>query len=91
MQLNDIHAGVEVAGRALAERVRARPLAGAINMPLARALASTGQDSGPDPGILVYCDTGRRSASAVFLLTERGFDAQLVRGGIGVTQLTEAA
>jgi len=30
----------------------------------------------------VYCDTGRRSASAAFLLSERGFDARLVRGGV---------
>lgn len=30
---------------------------------------------------VVYCDTGRRSSSAVFLLTERGFDAYLLKGG----------
>lgn len=31
---------------------------------------------------VVYCDTGRRSSSAVFLLTERGFDAYVLDGGL---------
>jgi len=35
---------------------------------------------------IVYCDTGRRSSSAVFLLTERGFDAYLLKGGLMAIQ-----
>lgn len=31
---------------------------------------------------VVYCDTGRRSASAAYLLTERGFDAYVLDGGL---------
>jgi CRP-like cAMP-binding protein len=31
---------------------------------------------------LVYCDTGRRSSAAAFILMGRGFDAYVVRGGI---------
>ncbi len=31
---------------------------------------------------VIYCDTGRRSSSAVFLLTERGFDAYVLKGGL---------
>lgn len=63
---------------------------GAINVPLAR-LRLLAQSLDPAREYWVYCDTGRRSASAVFLLSERGFDAKLVRGGLGVAQLTEAA
>ncbi len=63
---------------------------GAINLPLAR-LRQLALTLNPAREYWVYCDTGRRSASAVFLLTERGFDAKLVRGGVGVAQLTEAA
>jgi CRP-like cAMP-binding protein len=31
---------------------------------------------------VVYCDTGRRSAAAAFILVERGFDAYVLQGGI---------
>jgi CRP-like cAMP-binding protein len=31
---------------------------------------------------VVYCDTGRRSSAAAYLLTERGFDACVLRGGL---------
>jgi len=31
---------------------------------------------------VVYCDTGRRSSAAAYILTERGFDAYVLRGGL---------
>lgn len=31
---------------------------------------------------IVYCDTGRRSSSAAYLLSERGFDACVIKGGL---------
>jgi len=31
----------------------------------------------------VYCDTGRRSSAAAFILVERGFDAYVLKGGMG--------
>jgi CRP-like cAMP-binding protein len=31
---------------------------------------------------VVYCDTGRRSAAAAYILVERGFDAYVLRGGL---------
>jgi CRP-like cAMP-binding protein len=31
---------------------------------------------------IVYCDTGRRSSAAAYLLTERGFDAYILKGGL---------
>jgi rhodanese-related sulfurtransferase len=31
---------------------------------------------------VVYCDTGRRSSAAAFVLSERGFDVYVLRGGI---------
>ncbi|MCK9530556.1 MAG: cyclic nucleotide-binding domain-containing protein [Gammaproteobacteria bacterium] len=31
---------------------------------------------------IVYCDTGRRSSSAAYLLSERGFDAHVLKGGL---------
>ncbi|WP_303903134.1 cyclic nucleotide-binding domain-containing protein [Thiohalomonas denitrificans] len=37
-----------------------------------------------DPGktYIVYCDTGRRSSSAAYLLSERGFNAYVLDGGL---------
>jgi rhodanese-related sulfurtransferase len=31
---------------------------------------------------VVYCDTGRRSSAAAFILVEHGFDAYVLRGGL---------
>ena len=37
-----------------------------------------------DPAVpyVVYCDTGRRSSAAAYLMVERGFDAYVLSGGI---------
>ena len=31
---------------------------------------------------IVYCDTGRRSSAAAYILVERGFDAYVLKGGL---------
>jgi rhodanese-related sulfurtransferase len=31
---------------------------------------------------VAYCDTGRRSSAAAYILVERGFDAYVLRGGL---------
>ena len=31
---------------------------------------------------VVYCDTGRRSSAAAYILVERGFDAYVLTGGL---------
>ena len=36
----------------------------------------------PDVPYIVYCDTGRRSSAAAFLLSERGFQAYCLKGGL---------
>lgn len=56
-------------------------LEGSLNIPLfmLRMKADT-----LDPGktYIVYCDTGRRSSAAAFLLSERGFRAFVLQGGL---------
>jgi len=37
---------------------------------------------------VVYCDTGRRSSAAAFILVERGFDAYVLTGGITSSGVT---
>ena len=54
---------------------------GAINIPLyfIRLKLSTLDRAKP---YIVYCDTGRRSSAAAFILVERGFDAYVLKGGL---------
>jgi len=35
----------------------------------------------------VYCDTGRRSAAGAYLLSERGYNVMLIKGGVGAEHL----
>jgi len=56
-------------------------LPGSINVPLFMLRLKTASLD-RNKKYIVYCDTGRRSSSAVFLLTERGFDAYLLKGGL---------
>ncbi|MFO1394234.1 MAG: cyclic nucleotide-binding domain-containing protein [Steroidobacteraceae bacterium] len=44
-----------------------------------------------DPAVpyVVCCDNGRRSSAAAYLLSERGFDASVLRGGIAATDLAD--
>lgn len=53
----------------------------AVNVPLyfIRLKLSTLDQSKP---VIVYCDTGRRSSAAAFILVEKGFDAYVLKGGI---------
>ncbi|MDP1526679.1 MAG: cyclic nucleotide-binding domain-containing protein [Rhodocyclaceae bacterium] len=56
-------------------------LPGALNIPLNElrdALASLPRDK----EYIVYCQTGRRSSAAAFLLSQRGFRAGLLAGGL---------
>ena len=57
----------------------------AINVPLyfIRLKLSTLDASKP---VIVYCDTGRRSSAAAFILVEKGFDAYVLKGGIGTME-----
>ncbi len=55
---------------------------GALNVPLylIRLKLSTFDRNKP---YVVYCDTGRRSSAAAYILVERGFDAYVLKGGLG--------
>jgi CRP-like cAMP-binding protein/rhodanese-related sulfurtransferase len=45
-----------------------------------------------DPSVpyVVCCDNGRRSSAAAYILSERGFDTRVLRGGLAETELAEA-
>lgn len=58
---------------------------GAINIPLyfIRLKLNTLDPSKP---YVVCCDTGRRSSAATYILSERGFDAHVLRGGLTMAE-----
>jgi CRP-like cAMP-binding protein len=55
---------------------------GALNVPLylIRLKLSTLDRTKP---YILYCDTGRRSSAAAYILVERGFEVYVLRGGLG--------
>jgi CRP-like cAMP-binding protein len=61
-------------------------LPGARNIQLS-AIRDAAGSLDPKLKYVVYCDTGRRSASATFLLSERGFNASVIRGGVPPSEL----
>jgi CRP-like cAMP-binding protein len=56
-------------------------IAGSINIPLFM-LRLKADSLNPDAPYIVYCDTGRRSSAAAFLLGERGFETYVLQGGL---------
>ena len=56
-------------------------LEGSVNIPLFMLRLKTDSLAAETPYI-VYCDTGRRSSAAAFLLSERGFEAYVLQGGL---------
>ncbi len=56
---------------------------GSRNIPLA-ALRTEMDKLDPAVSYIVCCDTGRRSASAAFLLSQRGYEVHLLRDGLSV-------
>lgn len=60
-------------------------LDGAINIPLYFIRLKIGTLD-PDTQYIVCCDTGRRSSAGAYILSERGYNAKVLRGGIGKGQ-----
>lgn len=56
-------------------------LDGSLNIPLFM-LRLKADSLNPETAYIVYCDTGRRSSAAAFLLSERGFDTYVLQGGL---------
>ncbi|MEX2480159.1 MAG: rhodanese-like domain-containing protein [Gammaproteobacteria bacterium] len=65
-------------------------LPGSVNIPLFMLRLKT-DSLDPDRVYIVYCDTGRRSSAAAFLLGERGFETYVLQGGLLEQGLAESA
>ena len=95
-RIGDSEAGARVAAgaglidvRLESEFARAN-LKSSVNIPLAQLRAKAAQLD-PKRQYIVYCDTGRRSAAAAFLLAERGLDVALLKDGIPALLKASAA
>jgi CRP-like cAMP-binding protein len=59
---------------------------GAINIPL-HSLRLKMKALDRNRHYIVCCDTGRRSSACAYILSERGYQASVLRGGLGATEL----
>lgn len=55
-------------------------LAGALSLPLSE-IRQLAKDLDPTKPYVLYCQTGRRSSAAAFILVQRGFDVVVLAGG----------
>ncbi|RKZ37953.1 MAG: hypothetical protein DRQ37_00600 [Gammaproteobacteria bacterium] len=65
----------------LVEEHKDRAITNSINIPLTQIRKRLG-DLEPGSNYIVYCDTGSRSSAAAFVLTQNGFDACYLSGGL---------
>jgi rhodanese-related sulfurtransferase len=65
---------------------KAGSIKGSINIPLFMLrLKSEGFDS--SKRYICYCETGRRSQAAAYIMSEAGFDSHVLKGGLqAITQ-----
>jgi rhodanese-related sulfurtransferase len=66
----------------LPSEFRQRALRDAINLPLAQLREGAVEQLDRRTPILVYCNTGERSAAACFILTRLGYDVKALQGGL---------
>lgn len=59
---------------------------GAVNLPLSEIRQLT-NDLDTDKTYVLYCQTGRRSSAAAFILVQRGFEVMMLKGGIRASAL----
>jgi rhodanese-related sulfurtransferase len=72
------------------DEYRQGSLKGSLNLPL-YLLRLRVKALDPAPPYIVYCQTGRRSSIAAFLLAQRGFDAHVLAGGLDAMNISHPA
>ena len=74
--------GARVVDVRLPSEFRQRALRDAINLPLAQLREGAVEQLDRRTPVLVYCNTGERSAAACFILTRLGYDVKALQGGL---------
>lgn len=75
--------GAQVVDVRLAEEFAQRAIDGAINVPLHRLREDLPGQVGKDRPLVVYCNTGERSAAAAYILKSLGYEVSALHGGLG--------
>lgn len=60
-----------------------RAIDGSVNVPLYRLREDIGDVLAPGARVVVYCNTGERSAAAAFVLKRLGYEVSALHGGLG--------
>ncbi len=74
--------GATVLDVRLPEEFAQRSIAGALNIPLSRLREEAPSLLSPGRPVIVYCNTGERSAAAAFVLSRLEFDVSAMHGGL---------
>ena len=64
------------------EEVAQRSISGALNLPLSRLREEAAGRLPPGRPVIVYCNTGERSAAAAFVLARLDYDVAAIHGGL---------
>lgn len=86
--------GVRLVDVRMPEEFALRAIHGAVNVPLYRLREDMPALLPAEGRVLVYCNTGERSAAAAFILNSMGYDVSALHGGLGAMlklQATAAA
>lgn len=84
-------AGASVVDVRLPSEYRQRALRDAINLPLATLREGAVEQLDRRRPVLVYCNTGERSAAACFILTRLGYNVRALQGGLARVMKKPAA
>lgn len=76
------HAGARLLDVRTEDEYRHGTIKGSVNMPL-YLLRLKAASLDPKSHYIVFCQTGSRSCAAAFLLSQRGFEVSVLRGGLG--------
>jgi rhodanese-related sulfurtransferase len=86
-----VQEGARLVDVRMPEEFALRAIHGALNVPLYRLREDMPAVVPPGQRVLVYCNTGERSAAAAFILNSMGYEVSAMHGGLGAMLRLQAA
>jgi rhodanese-related sulfurtransferase len=86
-----VQEGVKLLDVRMPEEFALRSIHGASNIPLYRLREDMPGQLAEGGRVLVYCNTGERSAAATFILNSMGYDVSALHGGLGAMLKVQSA
>jgi CRP-like cAMP-binding protein len=78
-----VHAGAALLDVRMPEENAQRAIDGSVNVPLYRLREDVANVLPSGSRVIVYCNTGERSAAAAFVLKRLGYEVSALHGGLG--------